>query len=50
MLWGFNIEPVFGEQNVRKTQERVLGNQLISRREIKMVPRIENMGHALLDL
>jgi len=50
MLWAFNIEPVFGEQDVREAQERALGDHLISRHEIKMVPRFENVGHALLDL
>ena len=50
MLWAFNIEPVFEEQDVRDTQEGALSDHLTSRHEIKMVPRIENVGHALLDL
>lgn len=49
MLWAFNIEIVLGE-DVRGTQEGASSDHLISRHGIRMVPRIENVGHVLFDL
>ena len=44
ILWAFHIEALFGEQNVQETRKRALSDHSILRHEIRMVPRIENLG------
>ena len=47
ILWAFHVEALYGEQNVQETRERALSDHSILRREIRMVPRIENLGDVL---
>ena len=44
ILWAFHVEALYGEQNVQETRE---SDYSILRREIRIVPRIENLGDVL---
>jgi len=47
ILWAFRVEALIGEQNIQETQKRALSDHSTLRHEIRMVPRIANLGDVL---